>query len=140
MKKLTSYYPVVCTYSGEALMHFFCDNLGFETVFQSEWYWHLSMKQQPGVNIAFVQPDHPSVPKAYRQPVQGMILNIEMEQIDDYYQSNEHLNWELALPLRSEDWGQRHFIIKTPEPGLLIDFIEVIPVGEQYADNYLTPS
>ncbi len=136
MQKLTSYYPVVSTFEGESLVEFFVQKLGFDVVFQSDWYWHLTMRDQPTVNIAFVQANHESVPAAYRKPVQGMILNIEMKEIDAYYEQTKSHDWEVLLPLRSEAWGQRHFIVSTPAAGLLIDFIEVIPPSVEYSGNY----
>ena len=136
MKNLTSYYPVISTFEGEALVAFFQSNLGFDIVFQSDWYWHLTMKDQPTVNIAFVQADHASVPEAYRQPVQGLILNIEMKDIDHYYEQSQNQDWQIVLPLRSESWGQRHFIVSTPVSGLLVDLIEMIPPSAEYSENY----
>jgi len=136
MKKLTSYYPVVSTNDGPLLVQFFQTNLGFDVVFQSEWYWHLTMRDQPSVNIAFVKADHESVPEAFRQPVQGLIINIEMKDIDDFYERSKDLDWEVVLPLKSEPWGQRHFITSAPARGLLIDFIEVIPPSVEFQENY----
>lgn len=136
MQQLTSYYPVISTFEGQKLVSFFTQNLGFKIVFQSEWYWHLSMEDQPSVNIAFVQADHESVPEAYRQPVQGLILNIEMKDIDSFYTRTKNNDWNIVSDLKSEPWGQRHFIVTTPTSGLLIDFIEIIPPSLEYADNY----
>jgi uncharacterized glyoxalase superfamily protein PhnB len=138
MQKLTSYYPVISTFDGQKLVSFFHENLGFEVVFESEWYWHLTMADQPSVNIAFVQADHDSVPEPYRQPIQGLILNIEMKDIDAYYDQTSNNHWDIALDLRSEAWGQRHFIVSTPVQGLLIDFIEIIQPATEFADNYKT--
>jgi hypothetical protein len=41
----------------------------------------------------------------------------------------------MPLALRSEAWGQRHFITSDPN-GLLIDVIELIPPSEAYAQQY----
>lgn len=137
MQKLTSYYPVVSTFDGQELVSFFTQDLGFIIVFKSEWYWHLTMEDQPSVNIAFVQADHESVPAAYRQPVQGLILNIEMKDIDSFYTQTKGNDWNIVLDLKSEPWGQRHFIITTPASGLLIDFIEIVPPSVEYTDSYI---
>jgi len=136
MQSLTSYYPVISTFQGAQLVAFFEQNLGFTVVYTSDWYWHLTMRDQPTVNIAFVQADHESVPAAYRQPVQGVLLNIEMKDIDTYYAQSNTQDWSVVLPLKSEPWGQKHFIVETPAAGLLIDFIEVIPPAKDYADHY----
>jgi hypothetical protein len=41
----------------------------------------------------------------------------------------------MHLPLRSEDFGQRHFITSDPN-GVLIDVIKVIPPSAEYASQY----
>ncbi len=98
-------YPILCTLEGRKAADFFVEKLGFEVVFKSEWYWHISMADQASINLAFVQADHPSVPEAYRKPVQGMILNIEMENIDQFHGDTQHLDWPVTLPLGSEPYG-----------------------------------
>jgi uncharacterized glyoxalase superfamily protein PhnB len=40
------------------------------------------------------------------------------------------------LELRSEQFGQRHFIVADPS-GVLIDVITPIPPGPEYADRFL---
>ena len=94
------------------------------------------MKDQPIVNIAIVASDHESVPPAFRKPVSGMLLNFEIEDVAAYYQTCVDNDWNIVLPLKDEAWGQRHFIAATPEPGLLLDIIEVIPPSSEFADNY----
>lgn len=136
MQTINSYYPVISTLDGERLVQFFTANLDFIVVYESDWYWHLTMKDQPTVNIAFVQANHESVPEAYRQSIQGLLLNIEMKDIDAYYAQSLQKDWNIVLPLKSEDWGQKHFIVETPVPGLLIDFIEVIAPSKEFLDNY----
>ena len=41
----------------------------------------------------------------------------------------------IHLELRSEDFGQRHFITADPN-GVLIDVIKVIPPSAEYATHY----
>jgi hypothetical protein len=42
------------------------------------------------------------------------------------------------LELRSEDFGQRHFIVADPN-GVLIDVITPIAPAASYADQYVNP-
>lgn len=137
MPVINSYYPVISTFEGLQLAEFFSTRLGFETVFESGWYWHLTLHGQSQVNIALLQADHPSVPDAYRKPVQGLLLNFEMDDVTAFYAQHESTQWEIVLPLKDEDWGQRHFIVATPAAGLLLDFIQVIPPSEEYRGSYV---
>ena len=79
---------------------------------------------------------HPPVPDGFRRPAQGLLLNFEVDDVDAEYQ---RLVVDARLPvlleLRSEEFGQRHFITVDPN-GVLIDVITVIPPGAAYADQY----
>lgn len=136
MKNLTSYYPVISANNGARLAQFFIDELNFQAVFSSDWYWHLSMTGRADVNVAIVDCQHPSIPEAYRKPVQGLLLNFEMDNVSAYYAKAQAKNWEVLLTLRDEDWGQRHFIAATPETGLMLDLIEVVPPSKAFQENY----
>jgi uncharacterized glyoxalase superfamily protein PhnB len=71
-----------------------------------------------------------------QKAVAGLILNFEVEDVDAAYQ---RLVKDASLPvlvdIRSEDWGQRHFITTDPN-GVLIDVITNIPPSEDYAAQY----
>lgn len=136
MQQLNSYYPVICASKGTELARFFRDELGYQTVFDSDWYWHLSLPETPEVNVAIVDCHHSSIPESYRKPVQGVLLNFEMENVRDFYQHAKKQNWDILLELRDEEWGQRHFIIATPEPGVMLDLIEVIPPSDTFMEYY----
>jgi hypothetical protein len=43
----------------------------------------------------------------------------------------------IHLEIRSEIFGQRHFITSDPN-GILIDIIQVIPASEEYTQKYAT--
>lgn len=136
MKQLNSVYPVICASQGASLAEFFCNELGYQRVFDSDWYWHLNLAGKPEVNVAIVDCDHSSIPESYRKPVQGLLLNFEMENVTDFYHHAKTREWPVLLELKDEEWGQRHFIIATPEPGLMLDLIEEIPPSEAFLKHY----
>ncbi len=41
----------------------------------------------------------------------------------------------MVLDLKSEKWGQRHFITKDPN-GLLVDVIQNVPPSEEFVQQY----
>lgn len=136
MNKLESYYPVICARHCQPLVDFFMQHLQFEAAFSSDWYWHLCLPDNPHVNIAIVDHLHPSVPDGYRAAARGLILNFEMNEVAHFYGNAQANNWDILLPLRDEEWGQRHFIVATPEPGVMLDFIETIPASDAFLKNY----
>ncbi len=64
-----------------------------------------------------------------------MLLNLEVESVDSEYKRLKSLGLDMVLDIRSEDWGQRHFIIQDPN-GILIDMIQNIEANEEFQEQY----
>lgn len=135
---LTSFYPVIGTSRVAESHDFYTRLFGFETTFEADWYVSL---RRPGVQpyeLALLDYTHPTVPQGYRAPVQGLLLNFEVEDVDAEWERlvvGEGLRPELEL--RSEEFGQRHFIVADPN-GVLIDVITPIAPSGAYADQHVT--
>ncbi|MEY6565563.1 glyoxalase/bleomycin resistance/extradiol dioxygenase family protein [Streptomyces sp. PGLac3x] len=113
---------------------------GFETVFENEWYVSLRRTEPPHQELALVDAGHSSVPESFRRPVRGVLLNFEVADVDaEYARLVEGAGLRPELPLRSEDFGQRHFIVPAPD-GVLIDVITPIEPSGAYATAYHDPS
>ena len=128
---ISSIYPVLMTDDVAGTARFYQDHFGFETTFTADWY--VSMRRQAW-ELAVVQADHPTVPAVRRgTPAGGLLLNVEVDDVDAEYQRLV-LDGPLTalLSLRSEDFGQRHFIVAGPD-GVLIDVITEIPSAGEYA-------
>ncbi|RKN50921.1 VOC family protein [Micromonospora endolithica] len=134
--ELTSFYPVICTPQLTAAHDFYRRHLGFETTFEADWYVSLRRPGTPAYELALLDFHHPTLPAAYRHPVRGLLLNLEVDDVDAEW---ERLVVRGGLPveleLRSEDFGQRHFITAAPD-GVLIDVITPIPPTREYAERY----
>ncbi|WP_235857185.1 VOC family protein [Occultella glacieicola] len=130
---ITSSYPVLMSTDVAASARFFTERFGFETVFEADWYVSL---RQGTWELAFVAADHPTIPHGFGTAATGVLLNIEVDQVDDAYaRLTAGGDVRVALELRSEDFGQRHFIVVAPG-GVLVDVIEPIPfTGEFAADD-----
>jgi catechol 2,3-dioxygenase-like lactoylglutathione lyase family enzyme len=133
---LTSLYPVICTARLQESRDFYTGPLGFETTFEADWYVSLRRPGPPACELALLDHTHPTLPAPYRRPVTGLLLNFEVEDVDaewDRLVTSEGLKAELDL--RSEDFGQRHFIIADPN-GVLIDIITPIAPSPEFAARY----
>lgn len=129
---ITSIYPVLMTDDVAASARYFVDAFEFETVFDSDWYVSL---RRDSWELAFLDATHETIPDGYRTPATGMLLNIEVDDADgEYARLTARADTEIALPLRSEDFGQRHFIVVAPG-GVLVDVIQPIPFAGVYADQ-----
>jgi len=134
--QLTSFYPVMCAPKIADARDFYVNHFGFSIVFEADWY--ISLKKEDDARkyeLALLDPTHATIPEGFRKPVQGLLLNFEVENADaEYARLIEGVGLPLHLPLRSEDFGQRHFITVDPN-GVLIDVIQVIPFTVEFADS-----
>lgn len=133
--KLSSLYPVVCTERVKESRDFYLAYFPFEITFETDWYVSLWTKQEPRFQLALLDYNHPSLPAEFQKPAQGVLLNFEVEDVDAEYHRLRAAGLPIHLELKSEDWGQRHFITSDPN-GLLIDVIKLIPPSTEYAQQY----
>ncbi|WP_456598868.1 VOC family protein [Blastococcus sp. SYSU DS0616] len=131
---VTSVYPVLMSHDVEATAGFFRQHLGFQPTFESDWYVSLRRERW---ELAVLDPDHPTVPASHRgAAAAGVLVNIEVDDVDaEYRRLVLDAGLTAVLPLRTEAFGQRHFVLAGPE-GVLVDVITVIPPSEEYVDSY----
>lgn len=132
---MTSFYPVLLSANVPAAAAFYREHFGFRSLFIADWYVHLQSTQDATVNLAIVAQDHPTVPEVARGRSGGVILNVEVSSPDSHYHRLAAAGLTIALTLRDEDFGQRHFIVEGPD-GVLIDVIQPIPPSTEYAALY----
>ncbi|WP_150461152.1 VOC family protein [Nesterenkonia ebinurensis] len=130
---VTSFYPVLMSRDVETAAAFYQKALGFEAVYETDWYVSLRL----GVfELAILAHDHATVPEGYRALPRGVIVNLEVDDVDAvHHRLTGEAGLEPVLTLRDEDFGQRHFIVAAPD-GVLLDVIQPIPASAEYADSY----
>lgn len=133
---VSSFYPVICTERLDDAVDFYTSHFGFEKTFTSEWYVSLQKPEPPHYELALLDATHPSMPAAYRRPAQGLLLNFEVDDVDaEHARLVDGAGLTPVLPLRSEDFGQRHFILAAPD-GVLVDVITPIAPSAEFAENF----
>ncbi|MFE1597096.1 VOC family protein [Nocardia sp. NPDC058705] len=141
--KLSSFYPVLATTRIAESRDFYTSWFGFEIVFEADWYVSLrrpGADGEPAYELALLDPTHPTIPTGFGKPVQGLVLNFEVDDVDaewDRLVKSGGLHPELDL--RTEDFGQRHFILADPA-GVLIDVITEVPPSPEFAAYSASPS
>lgn len=129
---ITSIFPTICADDVAATRDFYVDLVGFQVVFDSGWYVQLEATDGHRPQIGIVQRDHASVPAGYRQARAGVLVAIEVDDVDAIHRQATAAGLEMPLDLRSEAFGQRHFITVDPA-GTLVDVITPIPPTGEYA-------
>ena len=134
--RLTSFYPVIGTARLRETPEFYTRLFGFETTFEADWYVSLRREGPPSYELALLDHTHPTVPEGHRRPVQGLLLNFEVADVDaEWERLVVQGGLQPELELRSEAFGQRHFIVADPS-GVLIDVITPIPPDAEHAAGY----
>ncbi|MEU9702255.1 VOC family protein [Streptomyces sp. NPDC047981] len=137
MTKLSGFYPVLATQDVGAARDFYTRHFGFEVTFEADWYVSLRRPDAPQYELALLQHAHPTVPEGHRVALRGgLLLNFEVDDVDaEHRRLVTEAGLPEVLPLRTEEFGQRHFILAAPD-GVLIDVITVVPPSEEYAAQY----
>lgn len=134
--KINSFYPVILTNDVAASKDFYTTHFPFEVIFDAGWYVSLKAKQDFPFELALLEPNHATIPPGFRTALHGgLILNFEVGDADVEYTRLQAAGLPIHLEIRSEEFGQRHFITSDPN-GILIDVIQVIPPSEDYAKQY----
>lgn len=131
---INSFYPVIMSKNIKKEAEFFKKVFEFKETFVSDWY--ISLKNEKNFEIAFIDSQHETIPEKYRKKCEGVILNIEVENVDkvfSYIMSQKEIS--ILSELKDEDFGQRHFIIESSD-GILIDIIQIIPPTEEFLEQY----
>ncbi|WP_432492031.1 VOC family protein [Kineococcus auxinigenes] len=132
---ITSAYPVLLSSDVAATAHFWRTHFGFETTFEVDWYVSLRKQQW---ELGVVAANHATVPATHRRPTGALLVNLEVDDVDEQYRRLV-LEGSLTavLDLRSEPFGQRHFILAAPD-GVLVDVITPIEPDPTYASAVVT--
>ncbi|MFZ1664693.1 MAG: VOC family protein [Flavobacteriales bacterium] len=108
----------------EETKKYYTENLEFSVVWEADWFLLLSTPNGEDT-ISFLTPNHPTQSlENFRKPFrgEGVFITIEMEDVDAYYEQLKGKGTKVALELRSEEWGDRHFAVIDPN-NIAIDFV-----------------
>lgn len=132
--KVNSFYPVLMTQDVKECADFFIKHFDFDTTFEADWY--ISLTDENGNELALLDYKHETIPTGFGLPLAGLLLNMEVDDVDQVYDKlKKELADKVVLDLKSEEFGQRHFIIEGPS-NVLVDVIQVIAPSEEYIGNY----
>lgn len=86
-----------------------------------DWYLQLKSTEDPRLNIGFLKPGSDLF--AGRDPSSrpsGVVVTIHVDDVDETYDRARRLGAEIAVDIRTEGHGQRHFVVVDPN-GLLLN-------------------
>jgi len=119
------FFPVIITEKFEETKQFYISLLGCQVVFDTDWYAHLVSPK--GLEVGILVANHPSQPEYLHRAYtgSGMVLSFDVENADTEYEKVKAAGIEIAYDIKSENWGQRHFLLRDPN-GLTVDIVQLL--------------
>ena len=124
-------FPVTLTEALTEARDFYVALFGFEVLVELSWYVQLHLPANEGMQIAFVQASHSSVPDAFRASPAGAAITLEFDDVDVLFARATTMGLPIHVELRDEEWGQRHFITQDPT-GLMVDVVQPIAPSHRF--------
>jgi catechol 2,3-dioxygenase-like lactoylglutathione lyase family enzyme len=106
---------------------FYSSVLGFGVVFENDFYLLMHTPNHQA-ELSFLLSDHPSQQPLFHPAFsgQGMLLTIEVKDVEGEYKRIKTMGVPIEIDLRSEPWGDRHFALRDPN-GIGIDMVTYTP-------------
>lgn len=113
--------PNICTDKMEETRDFYMGLLGFVVGFEHEgWYIQMASPTNPQLQVGIMRRDHEFTPKAFQHQAQGVIISVQVEDVDVAYAEVRERGFEIAHQLCDESFGMRRFMVADPN-GLLVN-------------------
>jgi len=102
---------------------FYANVLKYSVAFENEFYILMRAPDNTPA-VAFLLPNHPTQQPVFQTAFQGtgMFFTIEVTDVDAEFKRIKSLGVPIAIELRDEPWGDRHFAVVDPN-GVGIDIV-----------------
>jgi len=88
----------------EETRDFFVGLLGFEPAMDLGWVMTVASPDNPAAQVTIISNDDPAAPG----------ISVGVDYVDAVHARAIELGYEIAYPLRDEDWGVRRFMLREP--------------------------
>lgn len=96
------------------------------SVEQGDSYLQLMAHHDRSLNVGFMKPGHEFFAgRAVPPGNYPLVLTIDVDDVDEAYARAQRRGAEIALEIRDEEYGQRHFLVVDPN-GLLLNVMTAI--------------
>jgi catechol 2,3-dioxygenase-like lactoylglutathione lyase family enzyme len=95
---------------------FFVDLLGFEVAMDIGWVVTLASPTNPSAQVTIIGNDDPAAPG----------ISVEVDDVDAVHAKAVEQGFEIAYPLRDEEWGVRRFMLRDPS-GTMVNVLSHNP-------------
>jgi len=121
-------YPIICSDNFAQTIAFYEDHLDFIPEVEMKGFAILKRDNYDATYISIIDAKHDVLPKEYKRPVQGMILNYPVDNVIEFYDHAYHEGLKLLSEPKDASCGRKHFYIEDPN-GILIDVAQNIELS-----------
>ncbi len=118
---VTRLLPNICTDKMEETRDFYMELLGFVVGFEHKgWYIQMASPEKPELQIGIMRLDHEFTPRPFQHPPQGVIISVQVEDVEAIYAAVKARDFEMVQGICDEEFGMRRFMVADPN-GLLVN-------------------
>jgi catechol 2,3-dioxygenase-like lactoylglutathione lyase family enzyme len=118
---VTRLLPNICTDKMEETRDFYAELLGFVVGFEHQgWYIQMASPTHPQIQDGIMRRNHEFTPEGFQQPAQGVIISVQVEDVDAAYTEVLKRGFRIEHERCDESFGMRRFMVADPN-GLLIN-------------------
>ncbi len=118
---VTRLLPNICTDKMEETRDFYMELLGFVVGFEHRgWYIQMASPEKPELQIGIMRLDHEFTPRPFQHPPQGVIISVQVEDVEATYAAVKARDLEVVQDICDEEFGMRRFMVADPN-GLLVN-------------------
>ena len=121
----------------QASKHFYCELLGLQPIFESDWVVQLSSSANDAIKLTLQPRDHDLVPQAFRARPQGVSVTFVVDSCDEVFKKAKDMQLEIVQAPRDEVYGQRRFLTVDPD-GLLVDVSSQCEPSAEFVAKYMS--
>lgn len=117
---VTRLLPNICTDRMKETRDFYMELLGFVVGFEHQgWYIQMASPVNPQLQVGIIRRDHEFTPKAFQYQAQGVIISVQVENIDTTYEEVLKCDFRITHELCDESFGMRRFMVADPNSLLI---------------------
>lgn len=118
---VTRLLPNICTDKVDETRDFYRRFLGFVVGFEHKgWYIQMASPTNPQLQVGIIRRDHEFTPRDFQHPARGVIISVQVEDVDATYAAAQKHGVDIVGGLRDEAFGMRRFMVADPN-GLLVN-------------------
>jgi catechol 2,3-dioxygenase-like lactoylglutathione lyase family enzyme len=109
--------------------------LGLAASFDSSWFVELVSPDSPAVALGIWKRTHDLVPPEFQKAPTGFVLSFQVPDASVIFVLAQSIGAKIVVPLRDEEYGQRHFMTEDPN-GILVDITTPIELSPEFRLEY----